>query len=157
MEFFKATRLLTSIIVCEVAGAIGSFFTAPQISGWYKTLNRPSFNPPNWIFGPVWTAIFVMMGIAVFLVWDKKWGGKKTVNILVFFSQLFLNVLWSFIFFAMHNVGVAFFELVVLWFVILFMVINFYKVSKTAAILLLPYILWVSFAAVLNFSIWKLN
>jgi len=181
MEFFRAVRLVTCIIICEMAGAIGAFFTTPQIGGWYRTLEKPSFNPPSWIFGPVWTTIFVLMGISLFLVWDKKWvvtneigsqnaktwnkwsasllsGSWKKLNIVLIFSlQLFLNVLWSFIFFGLHNPGLAFFELIMLWVAIIFTAVNFYRVSKNAALLLVLYIVWVSFAAVLNLSIWLLN
>ncbi|MGD0576993.1 MAG: TspO/MBR family protein [Candidatus Staskawiczbacteria bacterium] len=173
-------KLLASIIICGLAGVIGSVFTTPGINGWYRNLNKPSFNPPNWIFGPVWTIIFVLMGISLYLVWIKKFVVKNKINkdkkswnslsqklysgswqkaniILIFAVQLILNILWSIIFFGMHAPGVAFFELLMLWFAIIFTMVNFYRVSKTAAWLLLPYILWVSFAAILNFSIFILN
>jgi tryptophan-rich sensory protein len=181
MEFFRAVKLLTSIIICETAGYIGAVFTTPQINGWYENIKKPGFNPPNWIFGPVWTGIFILMGISLYLVWSEKWEikneigfkkakvknpwrkkllsgeWKKTNIILIFSLQLFLNVLWSFIFFNLHNAGAAFFELLMLWFAILFTIANFYRVSKNAALLLFPYILWVSFAGILNFFIWILN
>ncbi len=182
-------KLLTSIIICEVSGVIGSIFTTPQISGWYSTLNKPSFNPPSWIFAPVWTTIFVLMGVALYLVWSRKFsvknelkfnlstslrmGHKKSINslskkffngkweklniILIFIAQLVLNILWSIVFFGMHSPSIAFFVLLMLWCAIAFTIINFYRVSKTSAWLLLPYILWVSFAGILNFFIWILN
>ena len=181
MKYNNFLKLLTSIIVCELAGFIGSVFTMPEINTWYKSLNKPSFNPPDWIFGPVWTILFVLMGISLYLIWTKKWqpknkiGKKKTKAwnslsqkflsgswqkaniILIFITQLILNILWSVIFFGMHSPGIAFFELLMLWFAIIFMIINFYRVSKTASLLLFPYILWVSFAARLNLFIWIIN
>jgi len=154
MKYGSLWKLLVSIIVCEFAGVVGSVFTISEINGWYKGLNKPNFNPPGWIFGPVWTALFVLMAISLYLVWSKKITLK---NIIIFSIQLILNVLWSLIFFGAHSPSVAFFELLMLWFAIVFTIINFYKVSKTAALLLLPYILWVSFAGVLNYFIWILN
>ena len=174
-------KLFSSIIICEFAGIIGSFYTVPQINSWYAGLNKPSFNPPSWIFGPVWTTIFVLMGIALYLVWDKKWEPKnkfkfgqikpwnrlsqklltgsweKANIVLIFSTQIILNILWSIIFFANHSLGMAFFELLMLWFAILFTIVNFYRVSKIAGLLLLPYILWVTFAGVLNYFLWVLN
>ena len=181
MKYNNAVKLFTSIIICELAGVIGSIFTVPQITYWYKALSKPSFNPPSWIFGPVWTILFILMGISLYLVWSKKWhvknelrykkkkawnslsqkflsGTWQKVNIvLIFATQLVLNVLWSFIFFGAHNPGVAFFELLMLWFAILFTIVNFYRISKAAAYLLIPYILWVSFAGILNYFLWMLN
>ena len=181
MKYNNLFKLLISVIICEFAGLVGSFFTTPSINEWYKYLNKPSFNPPNWIFGPVWTTLFILMGISLYLVWSKKlviknelklhkrkaWNSfsqkfftgkwQKTNIILIFTTQLVLNVLWSVIFFGAHSPGVAFFELLMLWFAIAFTMVNFYRVSKTAVWLLLPYILWVSFAGVLNFYIFILN
>jgi tryptophan-rich sensory protein len=181
MEFNKFLKLLASIIICELAGVVGSVFTTPEIKSWYATLNKPAFNPPSWIFGPVWTTLFVLMGVALYLVWNKKfviknklgnsalrswnkwseklWSGswQKANILLVFALQLVLNVLWSIIFFGSHNVGVAFFELLMLWVAIAYTIINFYRVSKWAAYLLLPYILWVTFAGFLNVALWFIN
>jgi len=144
-------KFIASIIICEGAGIVGSFFTVPSIKGWYATLNRPAINPPNWIFGPVWTTLFLLMGISLYLVWAKK---KIPV---IFWVQIILNVLWSFIFFGWHNPGFAFFELLILWLAILYTIIGFYRISKPAAYLLVPYILWVTFAGFLNYSLWMLN
>lgn len=181
MKFKNTVKLLTSIIVCELAGVVGSVFTTPEINVWYKNLNKPSFNPPGWIFGPVWSIIFLLMGISLYLVWIKeftiknslgkskekvwnKWSKKfwngswQKINIIAIFAvQLFLNILWSAIFFGAHNPGVAFFGLLMLWAAILYTIVNFYRVSKIASYLLIPYILWVSFAGVLNFSTWMIN
>ena len=181
MKFVNAVRLLISIIICESAGVLGSVFTAPKIGAWYKALNKPSFNPPNWIFGPIWTVLFLLMGISLYLVWAKNWEPKnrifnfrkkawniwsqkfldgkwKRANIILIFGlQLVLNILWPVIFFGMQVPAAAFFELLMLWFAVLYIIINFYRVSKTAAYLLLPHILWVSFAGILNYFIWVLN
>ncbi|MFA6411044.1 MAG: TspO/MBR family protein [Candidatus Buchananbacteria bacterium] len=144
-------KLLASIVICEMAGIVGSFFTVPSIKGWYATLSRPALNPPNWIFGPVWTTLFLLMGIALYLVWSKR---KIPA---IFWAQLILNILWSVIFFGWHNLGAAFFELILLWLAILYTIISFYRISKPAAYLLVPYILWVTFAGFLNYSLWILN
>ncbi len=181
MNFNKAIKLLVSIIICELAGFAGSIFTTPEINNWYKLLNKPGFNPPSWIFAPVWTTIFILMGVSLYLVWAKKfvvknelklskkkawnpWSQKflygkwQKANIMLIFAvQLALNVVWSIIFFGLHNPGVAFFELLMLWVAIIYTIINFYRVSKNAALLLLPYVIWVSFAAILNYFIWILN
>jgi len=180
MKFNKVIKLSISIIICEFAGVIGSIFTTPSIGGWFKNLNKPSFNPPNWIFAPVWSLLFLLMGISLYLVWEKNWvvknkiglqkkawnrysekfwqGSWQKANIILIFSvQLFLNILWSVVFFGKHSPNVAFFVLLMLWFAILSTIINFYRVSKASAYLLLPYILWVSFAGVLNFYLWILN
>lgn len=181
MQHDNLIKFFGSILICELAGAIGAVFTTPSIDGWYKTLNKPSFNPPNWIFGPVWTVLFILMGISLYLVWIRKWevknkigfdkrkpcnalskkflsGSWQKVNIiLIFATQLVLNVLWSVIFFRIHSPGLAFFVLLMLWFAIIFTIVNFYRVSKTASLLLLPYILWVSFAGILNYFVWIMN
>ncbi len=150
--------LIAAIIICNMAGIIGSFFTVSSVGSWYTTLNKPFFNPPSWVFGPVWTALYTMMGISLYIVW-KKGIGKSEVKMAVsiFAVQLFLNTLWSIIFFGMRSPTLAFFEIIFLWVAIVFTIVKFYGVSKNAAYLLIPYILWVTFAAVLNFSIWMLN
>ena len=154
----QALKLIIAIVVSELAGIIGSVFTTPSIAGWYATLARPTLNPPAWVFGPVWTTLFVLMGVAAFLVW-KKGLDRRDVKIAlgIFIGQLVLNTLWSIIFFGLHNPGVAFIEIIFLWLAILSTIIAFAKISKPAAWLLVPYILWVSFAAYLNYSIWMLN
>ena len=151
-------KLLVSIGVCLLAGVTGSIFTMPAIPTWYAALNRPPLAPPNWIFGPVWTTLFVLMGISAFLIW-KKGLDRKDVKIAlgIFIGQLVLNTLWSIIFFGLHSPGGALIEIVFLWLAILATIVAFYKISKPAAWLLVPYILWVSFAAYLNYAIWSLN
>ena len=179
MKINNTFKLIIAVVVSELAGIIGSIFTVPSISIWYATLIKPALNPPSWVFGPVWTILFLLMGISLYLVWQKNfvptksetkikawnnlsqkfWTGnwQKANVILIFSIQLVLNVLWSLIFFGLHQPGVAFFELLMLWFAILYTIVNFYRVSKPAAYLLLPYILWVSFAGYLNLMIWMLN
>ncbi len=154
-------QLVAAIIISELAGIIGSLFTTTAIDTWYTTLVRPSFAPPSWIFGPVWTTLFLLMGIASFLVWrkGKTEGFSKRIRIALtlFGIQLVLNTLWSIIFFGSENLGGAFFEIIFLWIAIVATTVAFYKIIKPAAYLLLPYIAWVTFAAYLNYAFWQLN
>ena len=146
------------IILSQTAGLIGSLFTAPAISTWYAELTKPSFTPPGWIFGPVWTVLYLLMGVAAFLVWRKGLRHRQVkVALWAFFGQLALNSLWSIIFFGLRNPGLAFAEIVVLWAAIIATAYLFFKVSKPAAWLLAPYLLWVSFAGFLNYSIWQIS
>lgn len=150
--------LAVAIIICQLSGIIGSLFTLTAVREWYSTLIRPSFAPPSWVFGPVWTTLFALMGIAAWLVWSK---GIKRRNVKValgiFLAQLVLNTVWSLLFFGLHSPGGALIEIVFLWAAIAASIIAFAKISKPAAWLLAPYILWVSFAAYLNYSFWILN
>jgi benzodiazapine receptor len=159
MTKFNLLKLIFSILICQAAGIIGSFFTTSSISSWYSTINKPSFNPPNWIFGPVWISLYIMMGISLYLVWQKS--GLQGISIkkaIIFFGiQLALNSLWSIIFFGAHSPMAAFFEIIVLWVFILLTLLEFQKISSPAGWLLVPYLLWVTFASILNFSIWRLN
>ena len=154
----KIIRLIVSIIICQLAGIIGSFFTASSVSTWYPGLIKPSFNPPSWIFSPVWITLFVLMGISLYLVWEKGIEAKGVrPGLTVFGIQLVLNMFWSIIFFGLKAPTFAFIEIMILWAAILITILRFYKISKTAAYLLIPYLLWVSFAAVLNLAIAVLN
>jgi tryptophan-rich sensory protein len=158
MEIKKIFKLVFSIIICQLAGIIGSFFTSSSVSTWYTTLKKPSFNPPNWVFGPVWITLFVLMGISLYLIWTKGIKTKKArIALILFGIQLLLNILWSIIFFGLKSPFYAFIEIIILWIAILLTIMRFYKISKTAAYLLIPYLLWVSFAAIVNFSIFYLN
>jgi len=157
MDFNKISKLLASMIICELAGAMGSVFTISQINGWYAGLVKPSFNPPNWIFAPIWTALFILMGIALYLVWTGKKEISKKKAVQIFAVQLVLNVLWSLVFFGLHSPVMGFLIIVPLWIAIFLTIKEFYKISKVASYLLVPYILWVSFASVLNAFIWFLN
>ena len=148
-------RLVISIVLCQLVGFLGSIPNRTAISRWYSKIRKPSFNPPNWVFGPVWTFLYLLMGISLYLVWTSE--RLVSIALIVFFIQLFLNFLWSIIFFGMKKPLLSFLEIIVLWASILVSISIFYGISNVAAYLLIPYILWVSFAAVLNFSIWQLN
>ena len=158
MKINNFFRLIIAIGVSLLAGVVGSFFTTPSIAGWYAGIVKPALNPPAWVFGPVWTTLFALMGIAAFLVW-KKGLDRRDVKIAlgIFLGQLALNTLWSIIFFGLHSPGGALIEIAFLWLAILATIIAFAKISKPAAWLLAPYILWVSFAMYLNYVIWALN
>lgn len=150
--------LAICIIACLVIGFLGSFFTVTGPDSWYESINKPSFNPPNWIFGPVWTFLYILMGISLYLVLRQGLSNPVVrTALLIFGAQLFLNLLWSALFFGLQSPLFAFIEIIILWAFILLAIINFYPLSRPAAYLLVPYILWVSFAAVLNFSIMRLN
>ncbi|MFA5125974.1 MAG: TspO/MBR family protein [archaeon] len=156
----KALTLIFFVIACEIIGALGSIFTIPNIPVWYASLTKPFFSPPNWLFAPAWTILFLLMGIALYLIWESK--GKKVVRerkiaLSWFAIQFALNVLWSFLFFGMQSAFLGFVGIVFLWLSIIITILSFYKVNKKAAYLLIPYILWVSFATVLNYSIMILN
>lgn len=154
----KDIRVLVPITICLAVGGLGSFFTYPSIQNWYQTLNKPSFSPPNIVFGPVWTTLYILMGISVYLIWKKGFKKKKVKTAITFFGiQLFLNFMWSILFFGFHSPLLAFIEIVLLWIMIAISIRKFLPLSQPAAILLIPYISWVSFAAILNLSIVILN
>ncbi|HUC02105.1 MAG TPA: TspO/MBR family protein [Candidatus Paceibacterota bacterium] len=155
---FDWLKLIIAVVVSEAAGVIGSIFTVSAIPIWYATLAKPALNPPAWIFGPVWTTLYLLMGIAAFLVWRKGWNSKGVKAALSLFAiQLILNALWSIIFFGLHSPAWALIEIIAMWIVIVATITAFSKISRSAAWLLAPYILWVSFALYLNYSIWRLN
>lgn len=150
--------MIISILVCQFTGFIGSLFTAPSIPAWYAALSKPAFNPPNSIFAPVWIILYILMGISAYLIWREKVCDRNVRMALIIFTfQLLLNALWSFLFFGLHSPSSAFFEINILWLTILVTIFSFMKISKPAGILLLPYLLWVGFASILNLFIWKLN
>lgn len=159
----KIYKLIISLIIPQLAGGLGSIFTVGSVKSWYLTLEKPMLNPPAWVFGPVWTTLFLLMGYALYLVWfsyaeasaDKKVMIK--IALTLFGIQMVLNALWSIIFFGLHSPGGALLEMIFLWLAILGTIITFAKISRPAAWLLAPYILWVSFAAYLNWAIWTLN
>lgn len=152
----NALKLIGCILLCEAIGGIGAIFTTPAINSWYATLAKPAFNPPNWIFAPVWTFLFALMGIALYLVWTNTVKDKKLAYTF-FFIQLALNLLWSILFFGAQLPGFAFVEIIILWIFILLTIINFYRISKPAGIIMIPYLLWVTFASILNYAIYSLN
>ena len=156
-EVNRISKLAFAIVVCEGVGILGSVFTISQIPVWYVSLNKPIFSPPNWIFGPVWIVLYALMGISIVLALEKSAKKNKHFIYKIFGIQLFLNFLWTVIFFGVHETRLAFVEILVLWVIILYLIIIFNKISKVASYLLIPYLLWVSFAALLNFWIAILN
>lgn len=158
MKINNAFKLIIALAICQAAGIIGSLFTRPAIGEWYAGLTKPALNPPSWVFAPVWTILFVLMGLAAFLVWKRGLEQKEVkIALGIFIVQLVLNTLWSVIFFGFKDPGLAFIEIIILWLAILATIIFFGKISKAAAWLLAPYLLWVSFAAGLNYYLWILN
>lgn len=156
MKINNVLKLVFCIAVSELAGVIGSFFTMPSIPNWYAALEKPALNPPAWVFAPVWTALFALMGIAAFFIWMQGIERRDVkIALVIFGGQLALNILWSVLFFGKHNPGAAFVEIIFLWLAIAVMIFVFSKISRLAAWLLVPYILWVSFAGYLNYSIWQ--
>lgn len=147
--------LIVALAVPQGAGAVGPLFTVRNIPTWYRSLRRPRLSPPNWVFGPVWTTLYVLMGIASYLVWMQGAGNEAALKLYAI--QLLLNTLWSVIFFGMKNPRLAFFELLLLWLAIAGTIIAFWPISMWAGILMLPYLAWVSFAGFLNLRIWQLN
>ena len=150
-------KLLYSLVLTLGVGAIAGLATASNIGGWYATISKPGFNPPNWIFGPVWTLLYILMGIALSLIWKHPASPHRSNAIWLFFIQLFLNFIWSFIFFYFHNVGLALADIITMWIFIILTIISFSQLDKKAARLLVPYICWVSFALILNVAIYYLN
>ncbi len=151
-------KIIISIVICLAVGFSSGLVTADAIPNWYADLNKPFFNPPNWLFAPAWTVLYILMGIAAGMIWNKGLDQKIIrTAMIIFVIQLVLNGLWTLIFFGMKNPPLAFAEIVLLWGMILLCIIRFGKINKTAAWLMIPYILWVTFAAALNFSIWQLN
>ena len=150
-------KLIASIALCQMAGIIGSVFTASSIPTWYATLEKPFFNPPNWLFGPVWITLYTMMGISFYLIWHTVKSKKKDKLIKLFLGHLVLNALWSIVFFGAQQMGVAFIVIGLLWTMIVSLIRGFAPLNKTAAWLLVPYLAWVSFATLLNAALWYLN
>ncbi|WP_298138531.1 TspO/MBR family protein [Flavobacterium sp.] len=155
----KILRISLVVMTCLVIGYLSGMVTRESISTWYPTLVKPVFNPPNWIFAPVWTILFIMMGVAGGIVWSKMESDEENVKkaFKFFIIQLGLNALWSFIFFYLHNPFLALIEIVLLLLMIFETYSQFKKIDKIAGYLLIPYLAWVSFAMILNFSIWYLN
>ena len=149
--------LVVILVVCFAAAGIGGAVTTPKIATWYATLAKPSWNPPNWIFGPVWSALYFCMAVAAWLVWRQNGFDGAKLPLTLFGVQLALNVLWSCIFFGLEMPGLAFVEVLLLWTAIAATMVTFWQRSMIAGILFVPYLAWVSFADVLNFTIWRLN
>ena len=154
----KFLKYVLSIGICLAAGGLGTIFTISSIPTWYAHLIKPAFSPPNWLFGPVWTILYILMGVSLALVWVKVVKTERVREALMLFGvQLFLNAIWSPIFFGAKDLTLALIVIILMWFFILKTILAFGKVNKTASYLLYPYIAWVSFASILNFSVWILN
>jgi len=145
------------IILCFTAAALGSIFTNSSLKSWYPSIKKPSWNPPNKIFAPVWTGLYMMMAVAGWMVWVRLPQKGFSAPMALFFVQLVLNTVWSVLFFGLRSPGWAFVELVLLWIGITLTMVSFWAVYWVAGVLFFPYLLWVSFAAILNFKIWQLN
>jgi tryptophan-rich sensory protein len=149
-------KLIICLIVPMLVGGISGVATVAGIKDWYVHLNKPFFNPPNYLFGPVWSILYLLMGVSLFMILQSKSITKKKA-ISIFFVQLFLNFWWSFLFFKFQLLGISLIEIVLMWLSILWMIIEFKKINKTAAYLQIPYLAWVTFASLLNLAIWYLN
>lgn len=153
----KYLKLTLCITIPLLIGGISGFDTATSINDWYVGINKPSFNPPNYLFGPVWTTLYILMGISFYRILQASQSEIRTKAIIVFCFQLVLNFCWSFLFFKFQLLDISFIEIIMMWISIATMIYTFSKIDKTAAYLQIPYLLWVSFASVLNGSIWYLN
>ena len=146
--------LVVLLILCFAVAGVGGLATAPSIPNWYAGLAKPSWTPPGWVFGPVWSVLYLSMAVAAWLIWRR---GDAVVPMTLFGIQLTFNVAWSWLFFGLHSPGAAFIDIVLLWMAIAATTVVFWRRSTLAGVLFVPYLIWVSFAAVLNFAIWRLN
>ncbi|MBC7914151.1 MAG: tryptophan-rich sensory protein [Pyrinomonadaceae bacterium] len=157
MKLKNLIALIICVAIPLITGGIAGIVTSSNIKTWYAYLIKPEFNPPNWLFGPVWTILYILMGISLFIIWKQPANKQRNTAIKVFFVQLILNFAWSFIFFNYHQTGIALIEIFVLWLAILMMIVSFYRLNRWSAYIQFPYLAWVTFASVLNASIWYLN
>ncbi|HOY30578.1 MAG TPA: tryptophan-rich sensory protein [Bacteroidales bacterium] len=157
MNKTQILKLIASLALPLGLGAIAGLFTAEAVPEWFATLNKPSFSPPNWLFGPVWTGLYLFMGISLFLIWKQNESKKRNTAVFVFLIQQALNFGWSFIFFYFNMIGLALIEIIFLWISIVIMLVLFYKIKPLAAYINITYIIWVTFASVLNGAYYMLN
>ena len=157
MKANQLIKLVASLLLPLAVGGIAGIFTTEAIPGWYASLNQPSFNPPNWVFGPVWTMLYIILGFSLFLIWKLPSGKERNQAIIVFMVQLIFNFCWSFFFFYFKMIGLALLDIVVLWIMIVAMLVRFYKLKPVAAYINIPYLLWVTFATALNIAYFFLN
>lgn len=153
----KFLKILVAVSLPLLVGSIAGLATSPNIKSWYAYLQKPVFSPPNWIFGPMWSLLYILMGVGLYMIWESEKGELRTRALKFFFIQLAFNFAWSFIFFEFRLIGVAFFEILLVWISVAAMIYTFYPVNKKAALLQIPYILWVTFATLLNGAVWALN
>lgn len=156
LKFMKPKKLIVSLVLPQIAGLVGSFATMSSVSTWYASLIKPSFSPPNWLFGPAWITLYALMGIASYLIWTKGEKGAKAA-IRLYWVHLAFNALWSFSFFGLRNPLLGLVNIAVIWIFIVILIAKFWKIDRRASVLLVPYLGWVSFASVLNFYLWMLN
>jgi tryptophan-rich sensory protein len=152
----KNIKLLLSLLICHSAGVIGSLFSKPIDFNWYAQLKKPFYTPPDWVFGPVWFVLYTLIGISLYLIWSSE-TNRKNLTILIFSIHLIFNAAWSILFFDQHEIFAAFFDVVIIGVMIGLLIFLSHRFNKWASYLLVPYLLWVSFAGILNFSIWNLN
>ena len=146
------------ITLCLVLGnGLGGYFTFVSVETWYQTLNKPVFNPPDWVFGPIWTTLYILMGISIWLVWKSENNRTRTIAIRIFWLQFFFNVFWTYLFFGIQKISLSFVEIIFLSFLIFFNIFYFFKIDKIASYLLIPYLIWVLYASFLTYNIWVLN
>lgn len=157
MALSNFTKLIIAIALPLVVGGISSFFTLKAIPIWYASLHAPSFKPPNWIFGPVWTSLYILMGISLYLIWKMPETSERNTAVIVFLIQLVFNFAWSFFFFYFKNIGFALIDIIALWVSIVAMMFLFYRIIPIAAYINIPYLCWVSFATALNYAYFQLN
>lgn len=157
MNKSNVIKLAISLLLPLSVGALAGMFTSQAVPTWYASLNRPSFSPPNWVFGPVWTTLYILLGISFFLIWKESSSKLRNLAIIVFAIQMLLNFAWSFIFFYFNLIGAALIEIILLWISIAAMIYLFYKIKPVAAYLNIPYLLWVSFATILNAGYYFIN
>ena len=151
-------KLIPSLLLTIGVGALAGFITAGESSSdWYVNLAKPSYQPPSWLFSPVWTLLYILMGISFYYVWKKPLSRERNIALTIFLAQLLLNFLWSILFFSLHSPSLALIDIVMMWLAILLTIFSFSRLSKAAAWLLVPYIMWVSFAMILNWDIWRMN
>ncbi|UCH94300.1 MAG: tryptophan-rich sensory protein [Candidatus Aminicenantes bacterium] len=154
----KLIKIIFSLLICQLAGVIGAIFNSTAVKTWYAHINKPGFTPPNWVFGPVWITLYLLMGISLFLVWNSDTNFKvKQTAMILFFIQLILNTLWSYFFFYLQSPLYGLIEIIILLIFIILTMLRFYAIRPLAAFLLVPYALWVGFATVLNYFLWQLN
>lgn len=151
-------KIIIAVVTCLLIGFLSSFATTEALKEWYPSLVKPSFNPPSEVFGPVWTILYILMGLAVALVWQSGWNKEIVQNaVMIFIAQLVLNGVWSMVFFGMRSIGGALFIIIILWFLIFLCIRRFLPINRWAGILMVPYLIWVTFALLLNASIYYLN
>lgn len=153
----KFIKLLLLLLLPLTVGAVSGYFSVSAIGSWYSTLNKPSWNPPSWIFGPVWTVLYLVMGYSSFRIAEKEKTKQRNKALAIYVVQLFFNFWWSILFFGMHQIGIALVEIIILWILIVVMILNFRRVDTLSAFLNIPYLLWVSFASILTATIYTLN